>query len=120
MSVLQVGASIYRCERSALEGRAMSSRMTVLTAVVAISAGLGCSTSDPNPPPADSGTPPPPADPGVLPPSPDAGFAADAEPQGPADTGTLLGPIEPTPQREGDPARGYHALVNEGYVGCGL
>ncbi|HUS68358.1 MAG TPA: hypothetical protein VMZ28_27680 [Kofleriaceae bacterium] len=33
---------------------------------------------------------------------------------------TGIGPMEPEPQREGDAEAGYTALVNEGYVGCGV
>lgn len=45
----------------------------------------------------------------------------------PADAGTLDAPagpvpiaIDPSPQRAGDPQKGYDALVNDGYVGCGI
>ena len=31
-----------------------------------------------------------------------------------------IGPVEPDPQRDGDAEAGYTALVNEGYVGCGV
>jgi mono/diheme cytochrome c family protein len=31
-----------------------------------------------------------------------------------------LGPVDPTPQRDGDAEAGYTALVNGGYVGCGV
>ncbi len=31
-----------------------------------------------------------------------------------------LTPIPGEPQREGDPVKGYHALVNNGYVSCGI
>jgi mono/diheme cytochrome c family protein len=31
-----------------------------------------------------------------------------------------VGPVAPSPQRDGDPAAGYDALVNAPYVGCGL
>jgi cytochrome c5 len=35
-------------------------------------------------------------------------------------TESPLGPVEPEPQREGDAETGYSALVNAGYVGCGV
>ena len=31
-----------------------------------------------------------------------------------------LGPIPPYPQRDGDPEAGWRALIEEGYVGCGV
>ena len=31
-----------------------------------------------------------------------------------------IGPVPPDPQRPGDPQRGYDALVNSGYVSCGI
>ncbi len=35
-------------------------------------------------------------------------------------TASLIGPVPADPQRSGDPAAGYHALVNSGYVSCGI
>lgn len=49
----------------------------------------------------------------------DAGIDRDAGPA-PRDGGSLIGPIPAYTQRPGDPAAGYEALVNRGYVGCGL
>jgi hypothetical protein len=31
-----------------------------------------------------------------------------------------LGEVPEEPQRDGDPVAGYHALVNRGYVSCGI
>jgi hypothetical protein len=49
---------------------------------------------------------------------------ADAIPMDIADAGSVYqarpGPIPATPQRPGDPERGYHALVNAPYVTCGV
>lgn len=36
------------------------------------------------------------------------------------DGGSLIGPVPSYAQRPGDPAAGYTALVNAGYVGCGI
>ena len=43
---------------------------------------------------------------------------ADSSGTGEPDDG--LTPIPGEPQREGDPVAGYHALVNNGYVSCGI
>lgn len=43
---------------------------------------------------------------------------AACAPETPAPKGPVA--IEATPQREGDPAKGYDALVNVGYVSCGV
>jgi cytochrome c5 len=39
---------------------------------------------------------------------------------GPAEGRSLLGVVAAEPQRQGDPAAGYSALVNRGYVSCGV
>lgn len=53
----------------------------------------------------------------------DAGVAdAGTRDAGPAprDGGSLIGPVPEYTQRPGDPQVGYEALVNRGYVGCGV
>ncbi len=46
------------------------------------------------------------------------GCGRDAgEPRAPS---SPVGPMEATEQRTGDPARGWRALIEEGYVGCGV
>ncbi len=47
------------------------------------------------------------------------GGARDAGPA-PRDGGSLIGPVPEYTQRAGDPQAGYAALVNRGYVGCGV
>jgi cytochrome c5 len=54
-------------------------------------------------------TPPAPVDPGAEPPAQDAGSSS---------TSPIV--LEAEPQRPGDPEKGYHALVNEAYVPCGI
>jgi mono/diheme cytochrome c family protein len=46
-------------------------------------------------------------------PTPDGGAVDAASPNGASF-------IPPSPQRSGDPQKGYDALVNNGYVGCGI
>ena len=48
---------------------------------------------------------------GVLPPGSDPASAANRSP---------TGEVQASPQRPGDPEAGYHALVNEPYVSCGM
>lgn len=58
----------------------------------------------------------------------DAGFAdaTEIDASEPVDLGVVdagppgLGPVPPYPQREGDPEAGYLALLDNGYVGCGI
>jgi cytochrome c5 len=45
--------------------------------------------------------------------------ACDDEPP-PPPLSSPTGPVPPDPQRPGDPQRGYAALVNNGYVSCGI
>lgn len=47
------------------------------------------------------------------------GGLRDAGPA-PRDGGSLIGPVPAYTQRPGDPQAGYEALVNRGYVGCGV
>jgi mono/diheme cytochrome c family protein len=82
--------------------------MQAKRAVLAVALSLGCTTEVVLEP--DSGVRPDAApDSGVVP--------SDA---GPSDAGIVTIPIPPSTQRPGDPALGYAALVNEGYVGCGV
>jgi hypothetical protein len=73
----------------------MSLRFVVLALALAAAA---CSEDEPAAPPAGS--------------TPDAGSDVEAPPPGIA--------VAAEEQRAGDPAAGYTALVNEGYVGCGV
>jgi mono/diheme cytochrome c family protein len=70
--------------------------------------GAACSASQPNAP----GEPSSPAAP-----PPGSGTPATETP-GPAAPDGIA--IPPAPQRSGDPARGYRALVNEGYISLGI
>jgi mono/diheme cytochrome c family protein len=72
----------------------------------AVTLALSCSGVEAPPATTSSGDPPPDGGPPT-----DAGGPADPAP------GTAL---PKDPQREGDPAAGYTALVNNGYVTCGV
>ena len=46
--------------------------------------------------------------------------ACGGDERAPWPTESPVGPVAPEPQRDGDPEAGYAALVNAGYVGCGV
>src|SRR6188508_441723 len=46
--------------------------------------------------------------------------ACGGDERAPWPTESPVGPVAPEPQRDGDPDAGYAALVNAGYVGCGV
>jgi hypothetical protein len=51
------------------------------------------------------------------------GGSAGGDDDGAPDAGPAVspvGPVEPSAQRDGDPAAGWRALIEEGYVGCGV
>jgi mono/diheme cytochrome c family protein len=48
------------------------------------------------------------------------GETSGGDPADAAPTSSEVGDVPPSPQRDGDPQAGLRALLNEGYVGCGV